>query len=101
MIPMEQLEKRARAIHDDIGHALVYVDGQAVDGVIKKVTLNGNGVKVFVALSSINGMIERVEVYDKDGDLLQTQAMQILKDDHYKFMAVIEIRVEGADIYGH
>lgn len=101
MIPIEQLEKRARALHDDIGHALVYVDGIAIDGIINKVTINGNVVKVFVALTSISGLIERVEVYDKDGDILQYQHFQIQKDDHYKFMCVVEIRVEGGDIYGH
>lgn len=101
MIPVEQLEKRARALHDDIGHALVYVDDIATDGIINKVTINGNVVKVFVALTSISGLIERVEVYDKDGDLLQYQDFQIQKDDHYKFMCVVEIRVEGGDIYGH
>lgn len=95
MIPQEQLEKQASRIKESIDKALLYVDGKDLEGVINKITLNENIIKVFIALSGVNGTIEKIEIYDKDGDLLQVQDMEIVKDSHYKFLAVVEIRVEN------
>lgn len=95
MIPQEQLNKQALRIKDSIDKALLYVDGKDLEGVINKITLNSNVIKVFIALSEVNGTIEKIEIYDKDGDLLQVQDMEIVKDSHYKFLAVVEIRVEN------
>lgn len=95
MIPKEQLNKQALRIKDSIDKALLYVDGKDLEGVINKITLNENIIKVFIALSGVNGTIEKIEIYDKDGDLLQVQDMEIVKDSHYKFLAVVEIRVEN------
>ena len=95
MIPQEQLNKQALRIKDSIDKALLYVDGKDLEGVINKITLNSNVIKVFIALSEVNGTIEKIEIYDKDGDLLQVQDMEIVKDSHYKFLVVVEIRVEN------
>ena len=95
MIPQEQLEKQALRIKESIDKALLYVDGKDLEGVINKITLNSNVIKVFIALSGVNGTIEKIEIYDKDGDLLQVQDMEIVKDSHYKFLAVVEISVEN------
>lgn len=95
MIPQEQLNKQALRIKDSIDKALLYVDGKDLEGVINKITLNENIIKVFIALSGVNGTIEKIEIYDIDGDLLQKQDMEIVKDSHYKFLAVVEIRVEN------
>ncbi|CDZ74879.1 hypothetical protein ING2D1G_0720 [Peptoniphilus sp. ING2-D1G] len=95
MIPIEQLSKRAKKLYDDINSAKLYINGQAIDGVIKKKTIKDNAIKVFVALSSDEGTIEKIEIYDIDGDLLQVQDMQVVKSNHYKFLAVVEIRVEN------
>lgn len=95
MIPQEQLNKQALRIKDSIDKALLYVDGKDLEGVINKITLNDNIIKVFIALSGVNGTIEKIEIYDVDGDLLQVQDMEIVKDRHYKFLAVVEIRVEN------
>lgn len=95
MIPQEQLNKQALRIKESIDKALLYVDGKDLEGVINKITLNSNVIKVFVALSGVSGKIEKIEIYDKDGDLLQVQDMEIVKDSHYKFLAVVEIRVEN------
>lgn len=100
MIPTAQLEKRALAIKNDVDKARLYVDGTEQEGVIKRITLNGSTVKVFVAFSELQGHIERVELYDKGGDLLQVQDFDIVKDDHYKFLCVMEIKVEGRALYG-
>ncbi len=95
MIPQEQLEKQALRIKESIDKALLYVDGKDLEGVINKITLNSNVIKVFIALSGVNGKIEKIEIYDVDGDLLQVQDMEIVKDSHYKFLAVVEISVEN------
>lgn len=95
MIPQEQLDKQALRIKESIDKALLYVDGKDLEGVINKITLNSNVIKVFIALSGVNGTIEKIEIYDVDGDLLQVQDMEIVKDSHYKFLAVVEIRVEN------
>lgn len=95
MIPQEQLNKQALRIKESIDKALLYVDGKDLEGVINKITLNENIIKVFIALSGVNGTIEKIEIYDIDGDLLQVQDMEIVKDSHYKFLAVVEIRVEN------
>lgn len=95
MIPQEQLNKQALRIKESIDKALLYVDGKDLEGVINKITLNENIIKVFIALSGVNGTIEKIEIYDVDGDLLQVQDMEIVKDSHYKFLAVVEIRVEN------
>lgn len=95
MIPQEQLNKQALRIKESIDKALLYVDGKDLEGVINKITLNSNVIKVFIGLSGVNGKIEKIEIYDVDGDLLQVQDMEIVKDSHYKFLAVVEIRVEN------
>lgn len=95
MIPQEQLNKQALRIKESINKALLYVDGKDLEGVINKITLNSNVIKVFIALSGVNGLVEKIEIYDVDGDLLQVQDMEIVKDSHYKFLAVVEIRVEN------
>lgn len=95
MIPQGQLNKQAYRIRESIGKARIYVDGEAVDGVINKITRNANVIKVFVGLSGVNGRVEKIEIYDKDGYLLQVEEMDIVKDGHYKFLAVVEIRVEN------
>lgn len=95
MIPQEQLNKQALRIKESIDKALLYVDGKDLEGVINKITLNSNVIKVFIALSGVNGTIEKIEIYDKDEDLLQVQDMEIVKDSHYRFLVVVEIRVEN------
>lgn len=100
MIPQEQLEKRARKLYDDIKSAKAYMDDKIYEGVIKKKTIDKNVIKVFVALSSDEGEIKRIELYDSDGDLLQTQDMEVVKSSRYKFLAVVEIRVENEVLYG-
>lgn len=100
MIPQEQLNKRAKKLYDDIASAKVYMNGIGIDGVIKKKIINENIIKVFVALSSDEGTVERIEIYDVDGDLLQVQDMEIVKSKHYKFLAVVEIRVENEVLNG-
>lgn len=95
MIPIEQLSKRAKKLYDDIDSAKLYIDGQAIDGVIKKKTIKDNIIKVFIGMGNKEGTIEKIEIYDIDGDLLQVQDMQVVKSNHYKFLAVVEIRVEN------
>lgn len=95
MIPIEQLSKRAKKLYDDINSAKLYIDGQAIDGVIKKKTIKDNIIKVFIGMGNKEGTIEKIEIYDVDGDLLQVQDMQVVKSNHYKFLAVVEIRVEN------
>lgn len=95
MIVKEQLNKRAKKLYDDIDSAKLVLDGEVIEGVIKKKTINENVIKVFIGMGSRNGLVEKIEIYDKDGDLLQVQDMEIVKDSHYKFLAVVEIRVEN------
>lgn len=95
MIPKEQLAKQAKRIKESIANAVLYVDGEGQDGIINKVTLNDNVIKVFISLSKVNGTIEKIEIRDRDSDLLQVQDMKIVKDSHFKFLAVVEIRVEN------
>ena len=96
MIPKEQLDKQAKRIKESIDKAVIEVEPEGeIDGVINKITLNDNVIKVFISLSGVNGKIWGISIYDKDGDLLQVQAMEIVKDSHYKFLAVVEIRVEN------
>lgn len=95
MIPIEQLSKRAKKLYDDINSAKLYINGQAIDGVIKKKTIKDNIIKVFIGMGKEDGTIEKIEIYDIDGDLLQVQDMQVVKSNHYKFLAVVEIRVEN------
>lgn len=95
MIVKEQLNKRAKKLYDDINSAKLVLDGEVIEGVIKKKTVNDNVIKVFIGMGSRNGLVEKIEIYDVDGDLLQVQDMEIVKDSHYKFLAVVEIRVEN------
>ena len=95
MIPIEQLSKRAKKLYDDINSAKLYINGQVIEGVIKKKTIKDNTIKVFIGMGNNEGTIEKIEIYDIDGDLLQVQDMQIEKSNHYKFLAVVEIRVEN------
>ena len=71
------------------------MNDKTYEGVIKKKTIDKNIIKVFIAISSDDGEINKVEIYDNDGDLLQVQDMQVVKSNHYKFLAVVEIRVEN------
>ena len=100
MIPQEQLEKRAKRLYEDIKSAKAYMNGKVYEGVIKKKIIYKNVIKVFIALSSDDGEIKRVELYDSDGDLLQVQEMQVVKSSRYKFLAIVEIRVENEVLYG-
>ena len=95
MIPIEQLSKRAKKLYDDIDSAKLYINGEEVEGVIKKKTIKDNIIKVFIGMGNKEGTIEKIEIYDVDGDLLQVQDMQVVKSNHYKFLAVVEIRVEN------
>ena len=95
MIPSLQLEKRAKDLCDDIESAKVFFDGKEVEGAIKKKTLDKNIIKVFISISDHEGTITKVEIYDKDGDVVQTQDVEIVKNDHYKFLVVVEIRLEN------
>lgn len=95
MIVKEQLNKRAKKLYDDIASAKLYMDGKAIEGVIKKKIINENLIKIFVAMGSNEGTVEKIEIYDIDGDLVQTQDMEVIKSNHYKFLAVVEIRVEN------
>ena len=95
MIVKEQLNKRAKKLYDDIDSARLVLDGEVIEGVIKKKTINENVIKVFIGMGSRNGVVEKIEIYDVDGDLLQVQDMEIVKDSHYKFLAVVEIHVEN------
>ena len=49
MIVKEQLCKRAKKLYDDIDSAKLYIDGDVIDGVIKKKTLNENVIKIFIS----------------------------------------------------
>lgn len=100
MIPIEQLNKRAKKLHDDIKGAKIYIDGVESAGNIIKKTVNENVIKVFVSLSTTLGTVTKVEIYDTDGDLLQTQDMEIMKSSREGFIAVIEIRVENEVLNG-
>lgn len=100
MIPQEQLEKRAKRLYEDIKSAKAYMNDKVYEGVIKKKIIDKNVIKVFIALSSDDGEIKRVELYDSDGDLLQVQEMQVVKSSRYKFLAIVEIRVENEVLYG-
>lgn len=95
MIPQEQLDKQAKRIKESIDKAVIEIDEEEVDGVINKITLNDNVIKVFISLSEVNGTIGAIYIFDKDDDLLQFQDIWIKKDKHYKFLAVVEIRVEN------
>lgn len=98
MIPQEQLNKRANKLYEDIKGARVYLNGEVIEGTIKKKTINNNAIKVFVAISSNAGTITKIEIYDKDNEIVQYEEVNIIKDKHYKFLAVVEIRVEGGII---
>ena len=100
MIPQEQLEKRAKRLYEDIKSAKAYMNDKVYEGVIKKKIIDKNVIKVFIARSSDDGEIKRVELYDSDGDLLQVQEMQVVKSSRYKFLAIVEIRVENEVLYG-
>lgn len=100
MIPVEQLSKRAKKLHEDIASANIYIDGVKSTGNIIKKTVNENVVKVFVSLSVQKGTVTKVEIIDKDGDILQTQDMEIIKNTREGFIAVIEIRVENEVLNG-
>ncbi len=100
MIPQEQLNKRAKKLHDDIKSAKVYIGDEESTGDIIKKTVKDNIIKVFVSLSTSIGTITKVEVYDVDGDLLQVQDMEITKTNREGFIAVIEIRVENEVLHG-
>ena len=76
------------------------MNDKVYEGVIKKKIIDKNVIKVFIALSSDDGEIKRVELYDSDGDLLQVQEMQVVKSSRYKFLAIVEIRVENEVLYG-
>lgn len=100
MIPVEQLSKRAKKLYEDISSANIYIDGVKSAGNIIKKTVNENIVKVFVSLSVQRGTVTKVEIIDKDGDILQTQDMEIIKNTREGFIAVIEIRVENEVLNG-
>lgn len=100
MIPKPQLEKRARKLYEDIDKALVYINDEVIDGTIMKTTCEKNVVKVYVSLSSRSGRLKKIEVIDKDGDIMQVQYFDLIKSSHYKFLAVVEIRVENQVITG-
>lgn len=100
MIPVEQLSKRAKKLHEDISSANIYIDGVKSTGNIIKKTVNENIVKVFVSLSVQKGTVTKVEIIDKDGEILQTQDMEIIKNTREGFIAVIEIRVENEVLNG-
>lgn len=95
MIPQLQLNKQALRIKESIKSARLYVDDDVHEGVVNKITLTDNVIKVFIALSGVEGTIRKIEIYDIDGELLQVQDMEVVKDRHYKFLAVVEIRVEN------
>lgn len=98
MIPITQLNKRANLLYEDIKGARVYIGDNIIEGTIKKKTIDDNVIKIYVTLSSSNGVISRIEVYDKDDEIVQYEEVNIIKDTHYKFLAVVEIRVEGGTI---
>lgn len=100
MIPIEQLNKRAKKLHDDIKSAKVYIDGEVSTGNIIKKTIKDNIIKVFVSLSTNTGTVNRVEIYDTDGDILQVQEMEIVKTNREGFIAVVEIRIENEVLNG-
>ena len=98
MITQEQLNKRANQLFEDIAGARIYINSEKQEGLIKKKTIGKNIVKVFIALSSAAGTITKIEIYDKDDEIVQYEEVNIIKDTHYKFLAVVEIRVEGGTI---
>lgn len=100
MIPKDQLNKIAQDIYHRIKSAKVTIDGEILEGVIQKKTIEENVVKVFVGVSSRSGTIEKVEIFDEDGDLFQVQEMEVLKGSKYKYLCVVEIRVEGESLRG-
>lgn len=93
MIPEKQLIKRAKKLYDDIDKAVVYIGGKTVYGVILKKTLDKNKLKVYVSMDSKKGDISKVEIYDKDGEVLQVHRMLVKKGSQFKFLAVCEIEV--------
>lgn len=95
MIPSEQLNKIAQKLYDRIASAKVYMGDNVIDGTINKKVIDNNVIKVFVSLSSKDGEITKIDIIDTDGDVLQTQDMEVVKSSRYKFLAVVEIRVEN------
>ena len=95
MIPKSQLAKRAKELIDDIETAKIFFGDEEVEGVIKKKTIDENIIKVFISVSDHSGAVTKVEIYDTDGDVVQTQDVNIIKNDHYKFLVVVEIRLEN------
>ena len=99
MIAVEQLNKRARLLHDDISSAKVFLNDVETKGNIIKKSLKNNLITIFVSLSNDSGTVSRVELYDKDNDLVQFQDMQFVKTARSGYIAVLEILVEGETVY--
>lgn len=95
MIPKTQLSKRAKELCDDIETAKIFFGEKEIEGVIKKKSIDENVIKIFLSISDYAGNITKIELYDSDGDLVQTQDIEIIKNDHYKFLVVVEIRLEN------
>lgn len=95
MIPSEQLNKIASNLYERITSAKVYMGDSVIEGTIKKKIIENNIIKVFVSLSIKDGEVTKIEIIDTDGDILQVQDMNVIKSNKYKFLAVVEIRVEN------
>lgn len=98
MIPQEQLNKRAKKLYDEITKASVYIGDENKAGVILKKTIEENTVKVYISIDGSKGDINKIEIYDKDDEILQNYDMWIKKDPSFKFLAVCEIRVTNESI---
>ena len=99
MIPSKQLNKRARNLYNDIVDARVTIDGTVIDGALEDKTIDGNIIKVHVGLSSYEGSISKIDIIDKDGDIVHTKTASINKSNKYKFITIVEIRVESEVLY--
>ena len=99
MIPSKQLNKRARNLYNDIVDAKVTIDGSVVSGAIDDKFIEDNIIKVHVGLSSYEGLITQVDIIDKDGDIVHTKNMTARKSNKYKFLIIVEIRVESEVLY--
>lgn len=99
MIPQEQLIKLAGKLSESIESAKVYINESETKGNIIKKEVAENKVTVFVSLSEGDGTVTKIEIYDKDGDLVQFQNMNFTKDDRQGYIGIVEIQVEGQTVY--
>lgn len=99
MIPRAQLNKRAKMLYDDIKSARIYIDDKVSNGNIIKKTIDKNTIKVFINMTDQSGIVNRVEIFDTDGEIVQFQNMNFVKDRRYGYLAVVEIKLTNEEVY--